>query len=285
MISPREALVRRRARAAALCLALALAAALSAAARADDWNARPLLAPPFPQAAPSAPARSRGARLERVSTRANEIVDEDAWFAKNALPHPELDPGSLPESVPRQFRDAPLRGAFVGGDRLFLVYGRDGGDLRYLMAADPKSFAFAYGFDFLRWRYPPGEEGEFTRQSVIWAVEAGGTLYVSHGHSTYAKESGGRNAYVTAIDPRSGDLLWRSSPLVANARTFLVLDDLLVTGYGFTAEPDHLYLLDRKTGAVKARQLLKTGPETLILQDGKIFVRCYDTDEVYRLRR
>jgi hypothetical protein len=283
MVAPLDALVRRRA--AILCLTVALAGALPGAVGADDWNAKPLLAPPFPQAAPSAPARNRGAHLERESTRANEIVDEDAWFAKNALPRPELDPESLPASVPRQFRDAALRSAFVGGDRLFLVYGRDGGDLRYLMAADPKTFAFAYGLDFLRWQYPPGEDGELTRQSVIWAVETGGTLYVSHGHNTYAKESRGRNAYVTAIDPHSGDDLWRSSPLVANARTFLVLDDLIVTGYGFTAEPDYLYILDRKTGAVKARQPLKTGPETLILEDGKIFVRCYDTDDVYRLRR
>lgn len=274
----------RRAAAAALALAL-LGGAAPAAAGTDDWNAKPLLAPPFPEAPPSAPAKGRGPHLERVSTKANEIVDEDAWFAKNDLPRPELEVGSLPESVPRAFRDAALRRAFVGGDRLFLVYGKDGGDLRYLMAADPKTHAFRYGFDFKRWQYPPGDEGEFTRQQVIWAVEEEGILYVSHGHNTYAKESGGRNAYVTAMNPESGEIRWRSAPLVANARTFLVFDDVILTGYGFTAEPDFLYLLDRKSGKVVARQPLKTGPETLLLKNGLVYVRCYDTDDVYRLRR
>jgi hypothetical protein len=281
--------VARRFRGCAAAGLLALAvlggAAAPVAAGEGGWSAKLLPAPPFPGAPPSAQALPQGPRLERVSTRANEIVDEDAWFAKNGLPRPALDPGSLPESVPRAFRDAVLVRAFVGGDRLFLLYGKDAGDLRYLMAADPKTHAFQYGYDFQCWQHPPGETGEFTTQGVIWAVEEGGILYVSHGHPTYAKDSGGRNAYVTAIDPKSDKILWRSAPLVANARNFLVLEDRLVTGYGFTAEPDFLYLLDEKTGAVAARQPLKTGPEILLQKDGLVYIRCYDTDDVYRVRR
>ena len=249
-----------------------------------DWGAKLLPAPPFPEAAPSAPAQGKGPRLEPVSSKPNEITDEDAWFTRNGLPRPERDPGSLPEDIPRQFRDATLVRAFTGGDSLFLLYGKDFGDLRYLMATDPKTFAFKYGYDFQRWEHPPGENGEFTSQRVLWAVEKDGTLYVAHGHNTYAKDSGGRNAYLSAIDPKTDEILWRSPSLVANANTFVVLDDVIVSGYGFTAEPDFLYLIDRKKGEVVARQPVKTGPEQILLRDGQIFVRCYNTDEVFRIR-
>lgn len=270
-------------------LAMFLLSGSPAAAGAGDWSAKLLPAPSFPETPPSVPTRSQGPRLEPVSSKPNEIVDEDAWFTRNGLPRPERDPGSLPEEIPRQFRDAALVRAFTGGDSLFLLYGKDFSDLRYLMAADPKTFAFKYGYDFQRWQYPPnetpGNAGEFTNQRVIWAVEKDGILYVSHGHSTYAKDSRGRNAYLTAIDPKTDKILWRSLPLVANARTFLVLEDLIVSGYGFTAEPDFLYLIDRKTGEVAGRHPLKTGPEVILFQDGQVFVRCYNTDDVFRVRR
>ena len=273
----------RRIAAGALSLAV-LGSAPATAAGPGDWSAKLLPAPAFPDAPAKPPGRGAKMPLEVVSSQANEIIDEDAWFTRNRLPHPERDLQTLPESIPRQFRDASLLRAFEGGDRLFLVFGKDYGDQRYLMAADPQTYAFRYGFDFQRWAHPPDEIGEYTGQRVIWAVEKGGILYVSHGHNSYARESNGKNAYVTAIDPKTEEILWRSPALVANARTFLVLEDALLTGYGFTAEPDFLYLLDRKTGEIRARQPLKTGPDFILRQGDEVFVRCYDMDEVFRLR-
>ncbi len=280
-----SAYLRIRSHATASLLALTLLCGAVPAVAGENFSAAPLPAPPFPVTTASAPTGGQGPRLERVSTQANQITEEDAWFAKNGLPRPEIDLGSLPESIPREFRDAVLVRGFVGGDALFLLYGKDFGTLWYLMAVDPTTHAFRYGYDFKRWQHPPGEDGEFTNQNVIWAVEKDGTLYVSHGHNTYAKDSRGLNAYVTAINPKTDAILWRSAPLVANARTFLVLGDLIVTGYGFTAEPDFLYLLDRKSGTVAARQPVKTGPEMILVKDDLVYVRCYNTDDVYRLKR
>lgn len=109
-------------------------------------------------------------------------------------------------------------------------------------------------------------------------------LYVAHGHRTYAKSSHGMNAYLTAIDLRSGKPLWHSAPLVANATNFTFLDDdHLVTGYGFTAEPDFLYVLRAKDGAAVAKIPLKSGPSYLLRKDGRLFVRTYDRDYVFRV--
>ena len=63
-------------------------------------------------------------------------------------------------------------------------------------------------------------------------------LYVSKSHLTYGPQTRGRNAYLTAIDLATKKTLWRSLALVANARTFVVSEDLIVAGYGFTAELD-----------------------------------------------
>ena len=72
----------------------------------------------------------------------------------------------------------------------------------------------------------------------MWAREANGVLYVQNAHLTYARSSYGQNAYITAIDAQtksgSGGAR-RSSP---TRRRFVVTPDYLLTGYGFTAEPD-----------------------------------------------
>jgi hypothetical protein len=49
-----------------------------------------------------------------------------------------------------------------------------------------------------------------------------------------------------------------------------------VSGYGFTAEPDFLYLLDRRTGGVLDRLALPTGPEIVRKRGNKLHVRTYD---------
>ena len=54
--------------------------------------------------------------------------------------------------------------------------------------------------------------------------------------------------------------------------------------YGFTREPDYLYLLDRKTGRVRDRLLLPSAPEEIIRRGNRLFVRTYDHDVVAELR-
>jgi hypothetical protein len=76
---------------------------------------------------------------------------------------------------------------------------------------------------------------------------------------------------------------WRSPSLVSNAENFLVIGDDLIAGYGFTAEPDYLYRLRRSDGRVLGRVKLKSGPEHIVEKDGLLYVRCYNTDAVYKL--
>ena len=51
---------------------------------------------------------------------------------------------------------------------------------------------------------------------------------------------------------------------------------LPLTGYGFTAEPDWLYLLDRRTGRVVERLSLPSAPEKITRRGKRFLVRTYD---------
>ena len=134
--------------------------------------------------------------------------------------------------------------------------------------------------DFLRFLRPP--DGAWLEE-IRWARRTGSMLYVSHTHLTFARATRGRNAYISAIDRRTNTLVWRSPALVANARTFVVTGNVIVSGYGFTDEPDFLYLLDRRTGQVLDRLAVPSAPERIRLRGDRLLVRTYDRDVVARV--
>lgn len=262
----------------------------------EQWRVMTLPAPEFKRAPPGAtPAAPKGPRLVAVSERRNQVTDVVPWFKRNGLDLPVYElPGeeggeggqALPAFVPLEFRGVRIVSAMRGpSGGVLAVYGRDGGEGRYLVALDSAG-RFRYGFDFEAYAYAPGSpqgERRFTYQQITWAVEDGGTLYVSHGHNTYARSSKGMNAYLTALDTRTGRVLWRSRPLVSNAANFELAGDLLVTGYGFTSEPDFLYLLDRRTGEVRQRFPVRSGPTYILRKGDRLHVRAYDSDLVLKL--
>ncbi len=136
-----------------------------------------------------------------------------------------------------------------------------------------------YAFDFRNYAWPPRiapGEREFVYEQVLWAKEADGVLYAETAHLTYASSSYGLNAYLNAVDLKTRKLRWRSPALVANARNFAIVGTVVVTGYGFTNEPDYLYALDRRTGRVLARVLLPTGPERIVRHGSTLTVDTYD---------
>jgi hypothetical protein len=88
-----------------------------------------------------------------------------------------------------------------------------------------------------------------------------------------------------AINIKDNRVLWTSPALISNSRNFEIIDDYLITGYGFTEEPDFLYVLRRKTGDVTQKIPLKSGPDYIIRKNNDIFVRTYDTDYIFRIHR
>jgi len=161
-----------------------------------------------------------------------------------------------------------------------LIYGEDGATTRVVVSQG------RYAFDFAKYAWPPRyvpADKEFVYEQVQWAKELGGVLYVETSHLTYAYSSYGLNAYLNAIDLKTRKLLWRSPALVANARDFVIAGNVVVTGYGFTKEPDYLYALDRRNGHVLARLLLPNAPERIALHGRTLTVKTYDHTVVAKL--
>jgi hypothetical protein len=269
---------------------------LAGSGDAPEIRPRVLPRPPFAYFYPGkAPEAGTRLRLVKVSEQRNRITDTKAWFDRNGLRLPlavgrleNEEIGPAPVGVPATLDGERLIRAIESGPRLLLLYGPNYSDARILVAWDRKAGRPVYALDFANYLNPPRiapREAEFVTEGVQWAAEADGLLYVSNFHRTYAKSSGNQNGYVTALDPKTGRLLWRSRPLVVNTLNFLVQGDAILTGYGFTAEPDFLYVLSRATGAVAQSVRIRSAAEYLIPKADRLYVRAYDTDYVFSPRR
>lgn len=250
-------------RAAAVVLGCLFLAGAATASSALDVTVLPK--PSFPP--PASNVSSSGVGLVLVSSRYRSPIA------------PTQPAAERPEWAPRAFRSHELVVTIRQGPRVFLVYG-DGFSGRYLVGASARTRALEYAYDFRNFLSPPGG-GELER--VVWAREADGVLYVETAHLTYSSASHGRTAYLSAIDLDTRKTLWRSRALVANARTFVLAGDRIVSGYGFTAEPDFLYLLDRGTGRALERLKVPSAPERITLRGNLLRVRTYDRSLVARI--
>lgn len=251
----------------------------------------------FPAAAQDAPAfvpvpppqeSAAGApvRLEEISSRGNAITDVDGWWTRNGLESPFLPvplspipaPGVLPPEVAVRAGENIAVTAGRDGEGVFAIYGQDfsRGALVALYRPDSSGrLTRTHALDFSGW---------FTPQFRIWWVQRrGDTLYFNYGINGYASEVEGRTAFLAAVDLSSHRTVWRSAPLVSNSRNFVIVGDSIVTGYGFTAEPDHLYVIDCRTGRTTSKAKVASAPEFLVLRDDRLFVRCYNRDYVFRV--
>ena len=212
------------------------------------------------------PEPSTRLTLKQSSKTPNEITDDYAWFEKVGINQPD-------------------RLCFSDGKYEYLLYGDDPDGLKwypYMMNIyDYYSGDQLYTLDFSEYYIPDSydsSDSKYVEEAVHWAVADDGILYVSHYHNTYAK-SAPHNAYITAYDMNDNfKVLWRTKPLTCNSNNFVVTDDAIICGYGFTAEDDYIYVLDKGSGLRVGQYKVKTSPDWFYLKNNKLYVRCYDMD-------
>ena len=108
-----------------------------------------------------------------------------------------------------------------------------------------------------------------------------GILYAGSIQNGYAYPD---TCFLFAYDLEREELLWRSADQTYNTMNFLIKGDVIICGYGFTAEKDYLYQIDKKTGEVLAQTELKKMPDLLVEQDGKLYVHTYSCDYVLEIQ-
>lgn len=99
---------------------------------------------------------------------------------------------------------------------------------------------------------------------------ADGKLYFNEACQSYSREAAGQCGSLVRVDPRSGRVDWRTTPLTSN-NVFLLHGPYVVAGYGFTNEPDALFLLDRATGRAFASHGLDSAHSYLEFRDGELY--------------
>jgi hypothetical protein len=183
-----------------------------------------------------------------------------------------LPPGARPD-IPGTYGLETLRAANPCADgRLVLVYGG-----RYVAVVN--GAATEAIFDVEAWLVPPRvseDWKEFAVSEATFGIVEGNVLYLGNGGGSYAREMGGSKGYVSAIDMKTGELLWRSQPLVQGGGSFGTFSDFLVTGYGFTGEGDFVFLIRKDTGQVVHKLAVKSAPNEITVTGNQVHVETYD---------
>lgn len=254
----------------------------------------PLERPPFKQQLATSGVKSRAFSLTQVSATKNNITDDSEWFEKNGLSLPMYEvpnafkgtAGNAPDKTPKSWNKLRLVEGIHSDKYNFFVYGKDFASGFVLLVTNKKVDSLLHFLDLGNYVLSPEyvkTDLEFIEQKINWVTIEDSVMYVATGHSTYAASSKGMNAYITAINLKNYAVIWRSKPLVNNSMNFELYGDLIICGYGFTAEPDLLYTLDKRTGAIVQTIPLKSGPSYIIRKGDKVYVRTYNVDYVFKI--
>ncbi len=200
-------------------------------------------------------------KLTKTKEEKTDWLDTEAWCAKNGFQIADLnhDDGTYQYSG---------------------YYTRDF-DYMYqcLEIYDSSTYALLNRIDLERLCNGPDDEEEKysgSTQFIRYATIVDDVLYAEIGHMGYATEEP-MSSYIVAIDLVGFKLLFRSEPLVANAYNFQIVGDTIVCGYGFTAEPDYIYLLDRFTGEKYETIPVNSGPSQFEVVGDTLYVATYNT--------
>jgi len=211
-------------------------------------------------------------KISEISHEANEVIDDEKWFNEIGIEMPTQGKIKDP-SGKYTYKLSSQYGEYYHQYDTVTIINNDTGKVETVL-------------DFNNFTIPDEyvvSDGSFVRECVNYFQIVDDVAYVSIAHRTYA-ESAPHNAYVMALDINDGyKVIWKSEPLICNAVNFAIVDGTLICGYGFTAEPDYIYLLNRYTGEKMDTIKVKTGPDYFYAIDNKLYVRTYDTNYVYSI--
>ena len=199
-------------------------------------------------------------KLSEVSKDSSICLFEEDWSAETGIPLP-----------------GDLYGEGYSDDAYYYYADNSADEGRLAVEiSEMGTYDFVGTYDFSNYLYTPTPGNAYTTLYIPYAAIYDGVLYTEIAHLTYSEDQP-CTGFVVAVEVETGKLLWRSEMLLANGRNFLVGEDTIICGYGFTDEDDYLYILSRHSGAVLEKRKLKTGPDYFIPVDDSLYVLTYDT--------
>ncbi len=252
--------------------------------------------------------------FKTTSEKTSSSAEIDAWFKDNELRLPSFPyhDGAALNPLKKmkvanydKYRTATVnkKTAYLAQvieqeDLVFLIYGNPPNEMHVItdtwaiVGRDKKSGAEKFAFDMTAFGMAPDyihRDKNFVFQDILWAQHEDGILYIQHAHWTYAESSKNMNAYITAIDSKRGEILWRSQPLVANAGNFAIVGNYLITAYAFTLENAMLYALHKPNGKIagqlelQAKNDKKKFIDFIIPKGSQLFIHAYDRQYIVNM--
>ena len=275
-------------------------------------QSKPLVvAPPVNFNGKELPAsKSRKVTLSTVKSVENDFGNEavDAWYSKygSGCPYRTYWFGDLkktPETA--HFFNMPLtlgdlwRGNVeVHDDYCLFVYGTHnypdmqcGYDPYLAIVTNPEVTRIERVIDFSKVRNAFSEKvikvgsfSQFAVPSYGGCTFEGDIMYVRMSHDTYSSSSGGKNAYLMAVDLTTGKIKWMTKPLTCNSQ-FVVTGNSIICGYGFSSESHYVYVVDKNTGRRASKLVVKKSPELFSVMGNKVYSRMYAYDYTFNLKK
>ncbi len=208
-------------------------------------------------------------KLKKLTDEKSEWLDTEKWAYDNGF-----DVARFPYADGNYYYEAinPIEYDYMFSE-LLIYYG--------------KGLALAYDLDLNTLLNGPDEDtGKYsaTTQYIRWARLVDGIVYVSVGHNGYSSVEP-LSSYIVAINANSGEVVWRSDPLVSNANNFQIVGNTIICGYGFTAEDDYIYLLDLSTGQTVERIKVRSGPDQFEVVGDTLYVATYNTAYTFKIEQ
>ncbi len=211
--------------------------------------------------------------LRQVSCTQNDITDTEEWFRNNGLEETAIryENEAMDEMRPRFRYESEIYHAIAYG----VHYGNT---MRVAITDDGQQTLYgAYNFD--NFQYPPKARSGADHTLQYIKIE-GNIMYVAHTGNGYAKAFQGQTGYISAIDMRTNEILWTTEPLTCNS-SFEIVGNSIICGYGFSDEPDYLFVVDKYSGQRVQKIFLKKGPQYVVVKGNRVYVRTYSYDYVF----
>lgn len=199
---------------------------------------------------------------EKLPQEAEEWAKaKDFWFLENELEKPQ----------------------FPYSDGMYHYELTDG---LFLQISDVLTGEARAELDFSEFQYADvyKEDFPYIDQRIFYAKVENEILYVAVAHNTYA-DSSPHTGYIMALDLSCGRVIWKSEPLMNNAYSFVVAENEIICGYGFTNEEDFLHILDKQTGTLVSQAALDTKPDYIIRKDDILYVQTYNENYKFEIMR
>lgn len=214
--------------------------------------------------------------LQQLSCKENQITDEKEWVINN-----NLTLRDVPVETPI-YQFGP-RYSYYTGNYLVTIYGPHFGETLKLTVTDIAEKQLYAAYDFESFRYSPKTTLMGNVQCVCDAIIEGNVMYVAHGSRSYSDGAGYQTGYITALNLETNQIIWTTQPMTCNSN-FTIYGNSIICGYGFSHEPDYIYIVDKYSGQRMRQYPVKSMAERVVVKDGKAYVRTYDHDYVFSIR-